>query len=97
MSPLDKSESGSQAKTIDHLVAGKAWQGGSTRFADVFNPATGQVTGKLRLASAADVDAVVQTALKAQVAWGATPPAKRAAVMFNFRDLLNATPTSWRS
>ncbi|MFV0298043.1 MAG: CoA-acylating methylmalonate-semialdehyde dehydrogenase [Hyphomicrobiaceae bacterium] len=73
---------------LDHLVSGQRWQGGSARTADVFNPATGKVISKVRLASAADIDEVVRIAMKAQPAWGATPPAKRAAVMFAFRDLL---------
>ena len=75
--------------TIDHLVAGKIWQGRSTRTAEVFNPATGKAIAAVRLATAEDVDEVVRGACAAQPAWGATPPAKRASVMFKFRDLLN--------
>lgn len=76
--------------TVNHLVAGKSWQGDSQRTADIYNPATGKVIGAVRLASTTDVDHVVQTALRAQPAWGATPPAKRAGIMFAFRDRLNA-------
>ena len=77
-------------KQIEHLVAGKTWKGNSTRTGDVYNPATGEVTGQVRLASQADVDEVVRRAHAAQPAWGLTPPAKRAAVMFKFRELLYA-------
>ena len=76
-------------ETIEHLVAGAAWTGKSGRFGDVYNPAMGKVHARVSLASSADVDHVVAVARGAQPAWGATPPAKRAQVMFAFRDLLN--------
>lgn len=75
--------------TVQHFVGGKSWTGSSTRTADIFNPATGGAIGKVTLASAGDIDHVVAVARKAQLAWGAEPPAKRAAVMFAFRELLN--------
>ncbi len=74
---------------IQHFVSGQAWPGTSSRTSDVYNPATGKVTSELMLAAAADVDHVVAVAKAAQLGWGATPPPKRAAVMFAFRDLLN--------
>jgi malonate-semialdehyde dehydrogenase (acetylating) / methylmalonate-semialdehyde dehydrogenase len=73
---------------IQHFVSGATWAGTSDRQGDVYNPATGKVTGKVALASTADVGHVVAVARAAQPAWGATPPAKRASVMFRFRDLL---------
>src|SRR5690242_10644748 len=76
-------------KTIDHYVAGRSWKGDSSRTADVMNPALGKPIGQVRLASAADVAQAVEVARKAQPEWGATPPAKRAQVMFAFRELLN--------
>lgn len=72
-----------------HFVNGDGWAGSSERTADIYNPATGMVTGSVSLASANDVNEVVAIAEKAQVAWGRTPVAKRAQVMFAFRDLLN--------
>ena len=76
-------------KVIDHLVSGKSWSGNSERTIDVINPALGSAIGKVRLATKEDVAHVVEVAKKAQPAWAATPPAKRAAIMFAFRDLLN--------
>ncbi len=73
---------------VQHFVSGALWAGSSVRTGDVFNPATGAVAAKVRMASAADVDHAVAAALRAQPAWGATPPARRAAVMFEFRNLL---------
>jgi malonate-semialdehyde dehydrogenase (acetylating)/methylmalonate-semialdehyde dehydrogenase len=74
---------------IGHFIDGRKVAGQSGRRASIFNPATGAKTGEVALASKAEVDAVVARAQAAQPAWGATPPAKRAQVMFRFRDLLN--------
>lgn len=77
-------------RVVEHYVTGQSWSGASDRMGAIVNPATGKEIGAVRLATAGDVGAVVQRALVAQPTWGATPPAKRAAVMFKFRDLLNA-------
>ena len=74
--------------TIGHFVSNEAWPGTGGRASDVINPATGEVIGGVTLASKADTDAVVDVAAKALPGWAGTPPAKRATVMFNFRDLL---------
>jgi malonate-semialdehyde dehydrogenase (acetylating)/methylmalonate-semialdehyde dehydrogenase len=75
---------------ITHLVAGRPWDGTAERTSDVFNPATGEVTGKLDLASADLVGEVVSGAKKAwQESWGSLSLAKRSAVLFTFRELLN--------
>ena len=76
--------------TIGHFISGARAEGRSGRTAAIYNPSTGAETGQVALASAAEVDEVVALALKAQPAWGATPPAKRAQVMFHFRQLLNS-------
>ncbi|WP_395541282.1 CoA-acylating methylmalonate-semialdehyde dehydrogenase [Neotabrizicola sp. sgz301269] len=73
---------------ISHHMANKPWAGTSARWSEIRNPATGAVTGRVALASPADVDTVVDAARRALPAWAATPPAKRAAVLFDFRDLL---------
>ncbi len=54
----------------------------------VTNPATGDVTGQVALGGAADVDAAVQAAAAAWPAWAATPPLRRARVMFKFKELM---------
>ena len=73
---------------IPHYVNGKRVSGTSGRYADVFNPATGEAHRKASLASVEEVRAAVVNARDALPAWAATPPAKRAQVMFKFRDLL---------
>ncbi len=74
---------------IGHFINGKRVAGTSGRFADVYNPATGEIQARLALASAAELDAAVQGALAAQPMWGATNPQRRARVMMRFVALLN--------
>ncbi len=73
---------------VQHFIGGRRTTGESTRRADVFNPATGQVARQVALASRADVDAAVTAAQAAFPAWAATTPLARARVLFRFRDLL---------
>jgi malonate-semialdehyde dehydrogenase (acetylating)/methylmalonate-semialdehyde dehydrogenase len=74
---------------IDHYIGGKVVAGTSGRAQDVFNPATGAVTGKTALASAAEVDKAVAAAQAAFPAWSDTPPIRRARVLFKFLELMN--------
>ncbi|GAA1079505.1 CoA-acylating methylmalonate-semialdehyde dehydrogenase [Tsukamurella strandjordii] len=76
--------------TLDHLVAGRPWSGTSTRTSPVYDPAVGTVSTQVRLASAADVDAVVAQAKAAQVEWGEASIARRMDVLFRFRELLTS-------
>ena len=75
-------------KTIPHWISGKDDALTSTRTSPVFNPATGEQTGTLLLASKADVESAIASAEKAFPAWAATPPLLRARVMFKFKELL---------
>ncbi|PIE16763.1 MAG: methylmalonate-semialdehyde dehydrogenase (CoA acylating) [Rhodobacterales bacterium] len=72
-----------------HFINGKVTEGTSGRFSDVMNPATGEVQGKLSLASKAELDKAVEIAAEAQKAWGATNPQKRGRVMMAMVGLLN--------
>ncbi|HEY5011871.1 MAG TPA: aldehyde dehydrogenase family protein, partial [Acidimicrobiia bacterium] len=62
---------------IVHWVDGKPWEGTSGRFSDVTNPATGKVSGRVALASAADVDMVVRGARAAADGWRAVSLSRR--------------------
>ncbi|MBX3194687.1 MAG: CoA-acylating methylmalonate-semialdehyde dehydrogenase [Microbacteriaceae bacterium] len=75
---------------LDHWVAGKTFKGASTRTAPVYNPAQGVVQKEVRLASTKDVDAAVAAAKAAAPGWADTSWAKRTAIMFAFREILNA-------
>jgi len=72
-----------------HFINGKRVKGTSGRFADVYNPATGEVQARVPLASKAELDGAVASAAEAQIAWAATNPQKRARVLMAFVGLLN--------
>ncbi|SDX40502.1 CoA-acylating methylmalonate-semialdehyde dehydrogenase [Roseicitreum antarcticum] len=74
---------------LTHWINGAHVKGTSGRFADVFNPATGEVQARVPLASAEELNAAVQAASAAQPAWAATNPQRRARVMMAFVQLLN--------
>jgi malonate-semialdehyde dehydrogenase (acetylating)/methylmalonate-semialdehyde dehydrogenase len=74
---------------IDHYIGGRVVAGTSSRAQDVFNPATGAVSGHVALANAAEVGAAVAAAQAAFPAWADTPPIRRARVLFKFLELLN--------
>ncbi|WNJ99508.1 CoA-acylating methylmalonate-semialdehyde dehydrogenase [Thalassospiraceae bacterium LMO-JJ14] len=73
---------------IHHFIDGGIIEGKSGRTGNVNNPATGEVTKQVSLASADEVRTAIASAAAALPAWAATPPAKRAQVMFKYRDLL---------
>ncbi len=75
-------------REIGHFIGGKPVAGTSGKFGDVFNPASGEITGKVALANAAEVDIAVAAASAAFPAWAATPPLRRARVMFKLKELI---------
>src|SRR5215207_9501816 len=76
--------------TIEHWIDGASAAGDSERTGPVYNPALGVEQKRVRFASTQDVDAAVQAAARAFPKWRDTSIAKRQAVMFAFRELLNA-------
>jgi malonate-semialdehyde dehydrogenase (acetylating)/methylmalonate-semialdehyde dehydrogenase len=78
------------ATTLYHWKNGETFEGTGGRFSDVTDPATGEVTAQLALASEADVDAVVRAAAEAFPKWRDTSLTKRTTILFAFRELLNA-------
>ena len=76
---------------ITHLIAGSPWEGSAERTSPVYNPATGEQTGDLDLASRELVDEVVAVAKGAwESEWRHASLARRTQVLFAFRELLNA-------
>jgi malonate-semialdehyde dehydrogenase (acetylating) / methylmalonate-semialdehyde dehydrogenase len=75
--------------SIGHFLNGRVSAAQPARSQEVFNPATGAVSGHVALACAADVGAAVASAQAAFPAWSDTPPIRRARVMFKFLELLN--------
>ncbi|MGR3466493.1 MAG: CoA-acylating methylmalonate-semialdehyde dehydrogenase [Shimia sp.] len=74
---------------LTHYLNGANVPGASGRFADVMNPATGEVQARVPLATADEVAQAVEIAAKAQPAWAATNPQRRARVMMQFVNLLH--------
>jgi len=72
---------------IGHLINGEMISN-DTRTQDVFNPATGEATKKVVLASKQTVEQAISAAEAAFPSWRNTPPLKRARVMFRFKELL---------
>ena len=58
------------------------------RPAPVYNPATGAQTKQVAMASKTTVEDAIAAAEAAFPAWRDTPPAKRARIMFRFKQLL---------
>ncbi|SDO91528.1 CoA-acylating methylmalonate-semialdehyde dehydrogenase [Actinacidiphila guanduensis] len=80
----------SEPQRITHLIDGRPWQGTAERTAPVHNPATGEQTGAVDLASADLVGAAVVSAKAAWRQWRDVSLARRSQVLFAFRELLYA-------
>ncbi|MFE6870570.1 CoA-acylating methylmalonate-semialdehyde dehydrogenase [Kitasatospora sp. NPDC057692] len=80
------------SKHITHWIGGRpvATAGTAPRRGDIFDPATGQVTGQVDFAEVVEVDQAVAAAASAFAEWRTASVAKRATVLFSFRELLNA-------
>ena len=73
---------------IGHWIGGRRVPGGGSRHGDVYNPATGDVTGRVAFATEADVDEAVATAVAAFPTWRETAVLQRTRLIFTFRGLL---------
>ncbi len=73
---------------LHHFIDGARVAGTSGRVGEVFDPSTGVVRAHVPLASAGEVAAAVASAVRAFPAWAATPPVRRARVMFRFKELI---------
>ncbi len=78
------------ATTLYHWKNGAPFEGAGSTFSDVTDPATGEVSAQLALASAEDVLEVVAAGRAAFPGWRDTSLTRRTAVLFTFRELLNA-------
>ena len=73
---------------ISNFIGGAWSASAATATVPVHNPSTGEVIAETPLSPPAEVDHAVQAAHAAFAAWSQTPPAKRAAIIFRYRDLL---------
>jgi malonate-semialdehyde dehydrogenase (acetylating)/methylmalonate-semialdehyde dehydrogenase len=76
-------------RELSHFIGGTHVAGRSGRFADVWDPNTGEVQSRVPLASRAELASAVDNAAAAQPAWAAANPQRRARVMMRFVDLIN--------
>jgi len=75
---------------IPMWINGKAVQSKSGRFGDVFDPALGEATKQVGFANQEEINATVAAAKAAFPAWRDLSTARRQAIMFRFRELLEA-------
>ena len=68
-----------------------------TRTQDVYNPATGEITGQVALAEISEVNAAVAAAKEAFKTWSQVSVLRRARVMFKFYELLNQNASALAS
>ncbi len=78
----------SETQIINHWINGDFQPSVSNRFGDVYNPATGEVTAKLPMGGASDLETAVKSAKHAFHSWSTTSITKRAQLMFKFKELL---------
>jgi malonate-semialdehyde dehydrogenase (acetylating)/methylmalonate-semialdehyde dehydrogenase len=71
-----------------HWINGKPWTGEAATRGNIYNPATGAISGTVDFAGQAEVDAAVAAATAALPGWRDTSLVKRAGVMFAFRELV---------
>ena len=76
------------SKRITHWVDGKPWTGPAARSGEIFDPATGAVTGHVDFASKEDVDTAVAAASAAWRTWRSATLSRRAGILFDFRAAL---------
>jgi len=76
-------------KSISHWVNGSMMADKPERTGEIFNPATGAVSGNVAFADAATVDKIVNISEKAFEQWRHASLTKRTQVLFSFRELVN--------
>ncbi len=79
----------SNLPVVPHWIDGAERPSTSGRTADVFDPALGEVTKHVALANGSEIEAAIASAKAAFPAWSNLSLARRQAIMFNFRELLN--------
>ncbi|MHB1305416.1 MAG: CoA-acylating methylmalonate-semialdehyde dehydrogenase [Acidiphilium sp.] len=76
------------SKPVGHLINGESASCPEARRQDIYNPATGAVSGQVELAGRATVEAAIAAAEAAFPAWREMIPAKRARILARFQRLL---------
>ena len=77
-------------RSLHHHIGGRTVEGRSGRQGPVFDPATGEQSATVAYASAEETRGAIAVAAEAFPEWAATPPLRRARVMFRFKELVEA-------
>jgi acyl-CoA reductase-like NAD-dependent aldehyde dehydrogenase len=82
-------------KHVTHWIGGKPWPGASGATGDIYDPATGQISGTVDFATAAEVDHAVVAATRPRppggtCRWPAAPRSCSPSASWSGR-----TPTGW--
>ena len=85
------------AYSVTHIINGKKVSGTSGKTGDIYNPATGEIAGKVEYANAQDVDTAVKAAKDAFPAWSTTPLMRKSAIFFKFKELIEKNMTELAS
>src|ERR1700756_3375576 len=88
INPFERVAPDDGSANIHHYINGRLQAGTSQRLADVYNPASGRVSGRLAFATKAEVDTAGLGAANAFPAWSSTPAVRRARILFRFRELV---------
>ncbi|MGY4878594.1 CoA-acylating methylmalonate-semialdehyde dehydrogenase [Vreelandella aquamarina] len=75
-------------KMLSHYLNGQLTTDQSQRHAAVFNPATGEQSAQVALATADETREAIRIADEAFVAWSKTSPLKRSRILFKFKALV---------
>ncbi|MDQ6600453.1 CoA-acylating methylmalonate-semialdehyde dehydrogenase [Bacillus salipaludis] len=81
-------EVATKVRTIKNYINGEWVESNTTKYEDVFNPATKEVMAQVPHSTKEDVELAVEAAKKAFEKWKDVPVQKRARVLFNFHQLL---------
>jgi malonate-semialdehyde dehydrogenase (acetylating) / methylmalonate-semialdehyde dehydrogenase len=79
----------SDVKQLCYFADGQAKTSSSGKYADIYDPSTGQVIAQTPLCTQEEVDRAIQSAKNAYPAWSDTPAIKRVQILYNFRDLID--------
>ncbi|MDA3030405.1 MAG: CoA-acylating methylmalonate-semialdehyde dehydrogenase [Actinomycetota bacterium] len=76
-------------KTVSHWINGSQTTDKATNVGEIFNPATGKISGTVNFADKATVERAVHAASAAFDSWRHSSLTKRTQVLFAFRELVN--------
>ncbi len=77
-----------EVKTLTHFIGGEMIEGKSGRYGSVYNPTTGEVIGKVPLATVEETREAIAKAQTAFPKWRDTSVNKRAEIVLKFRNLV---------